>query len=105
MEEENMSAQLLDGKLMSDELRARIAERVAALKAKAAIDEIVMIEGLKAEEEDIAKAMAVVCRHNGITMEELKEQYDSALEQLITNSVLTGKVMRLIRDAAVVTEV
>lgn len=27
-----MSAQLLDGKLMSDELRARIAERVAALK-------------------------------------------------------------------------
>ena len=29
-----MSAQLLDGKLMSDELRARIAERVAALKAK-----------------------------------------------------------------------
>ena len=29
-----MSAQLLDGKLMSDELRVRIAERVAALKAK-----------------------------------------------------------------------
>ena len=81
------------------------ATAVAALKAKATIDEIVMIEGLKAEEEDIAKAMAVVCRHNNITMEELKEQYDSALEQLIINSVLTGKVMRLIRDAAVVTEV
>ena len=29
-----MSAQLLDGKLMSDELRVRIAERVAALKEK-----------------------------------------------------------------------
>ena len=29
-----MSAQLLDGKVMSEELRARIAERVAALKAK-----------------------------------------------------------------------
>ncbi len=29
-----MSAQLLDGKLMSDELRIRIAERVAALKEK-----------------------------------------------------------------------
>ena len=81
------------------------ATAVAALKAKATIDEIVMIEGLKAEEEDIAKAMAVVCRHNNITMDELKEQYDSALEQLIINSVLTGKVMRLIRDAAVVTEV
>ena len=81
------------------------ATAVAALKAKAAIDEIAQLEGLTAEEEDIAKAMAVVCRHNGITMDELKEQYDSALEQLIINSVLTGKVMRLIRDAAVVTEV
>ena len=29
-----MSAQLLDGKVMSEELRARIAERVAALKEK-----------------------------------------------------------------------
>ena len=29
-----MSAQLLDGKVMSEELRARIAERVTALKAK-----------------------------------------------------------------------
>ena len=78
---------------------------IAALKAKAAIDEIVMIEGLQAEEEDIAKALAVICRHNNITMDELKEQYDSALEQMVINSVLTGKVMRLIRDAAVVTEV
>ena len=81
------------------------ATAIAALRAKAAIDEIVMIEGLKAEDEDIAKAMAVVCRHNNITLDELKEQYDSALEQLIINSVLTGKVMRLIRDAAIVTEV
>ncbi len=81
------------------------ATAIAALKAKAAIDEIVMIEGLKAEDEDIAKAMAVVCRHNNITMDELKEQYDSALEQPIINSVLTGKVMRLIRDAATITEV
>ncbi len=78
---------------------------VAALKAKATIDEIAQIENLTASEEDIAKAMAVVCRHNNITMDELKEQYDSSLEQLIINSVLTGKVMRLIRDAAVVTEV
>ena len=81
------------------------ATALAALKAKAAIDEIVMIEGLKAEEEDIAKALAVICRHNNITMDELKEQYDSALEQMVINSVLTGKVMRLIRDAAIVTEV
>jgi len=75
----------------------------AAIKSRAAIDEIVQTEGLEADEEDIAKALAVICRHNGITMDELKEQYDAGLEQLVINSVLTGKVMRLIRDAAEVT--
>ena len=77
----------------------------AALKSRAAIDEIVMLENLQADEEDISKALAVICRHNNITMEQLKEQYDAALEQAVINSVLAGKVMRLIRDAADVTVV
>jgi len=76
----------------------------AALRSRAAIDEIVMIEGLQASEEEIANALAVICRHNNITMDELKAQYDAALEQMVINSVLTGKVMRLIRDAAIITE-
>ena len=76
---------------------------LAAVKSRAAIDEIVQLEGMEADEEDIAKALAVICRHNGITMDELKEQYDAGLEQLVINSVLTGKVMRLIRDAAEIT--
>lgn len=76
----------------------------AAVRCRAAIDEIVQIEGLTADEEDISKALAVICRHNNITMDELKEQYDAALEQAVINSVLTGKVMRLIRDAAIVEE-
>ena len=77
----------------------------AALRSRAAIDEIVMIEGLQADEEEIANALAIICRHNNITMDELKEQYDAVLEQAVINSVLTGKVMRLIRDAAEITEV
>ncbi len=76
----------------------------AALRSRAAIDEIVMIEGLEASEEEIGNALAVIARHNNITMDELKEQYDAALEQMVINSVLTGKVMRLIRDAATITE-
>ncbi len=74
------------------------------LRCRAAIDEIVLAEGLKAEQEEIANALAVICRHNDITMDELKAQYDAALEQAVINSVLTGKVMRLIRDAAVIGE-
>ena len=76
----------------------------AALRCRAAIDEIVMIEGLEATEEEIGNALAMVCRHNNITMEQLKAQYDAALEQMVINSVLTGKAMRLIRDTAVITE-
>jgi trigger factor len=76
----------------------------AALRSRAAIDEIVMIEGLEATEEEIGDALAIICRHNNITMDQLKEQYDAALEQMVINSVLTGKVMRLIREAAVITE-
>ena len=73
-----------------------------AIRSRAAIDEIVQIEGLTADEEDIGKALAIIARHNHITVDQLKEQYDAALEQAVINSVLTGKVMQLIREAAIV---
>lgn len=76
----------------------------AAIRNRAAIDEIVQLEGLEATEEEIGQALAVICRHNNITMDQLKAQYDAAFEQAVINSVLTGKVMRLVRDAAVVEE-
>ncbi len=76
----------------------------AAIRYRAAIDEIVMLEGLTAEQEEITQTLVAICRQNNITMEDLKQQYDAALEQAVINSVLTGKVMRLIRDAAVVEE-
>ncbi len=74
-----------------------------AIRSRAAIDEIVMIEGLTAEEADIEQALQIICRHNNITLEQLKEQYDAGLQQAVINSVLTGKVMRLIRDSAEIT--
>lgn len=77
---------------------------IATIKARAAVDEIVQIEGLEATEEEIGQALAVICRQNGLTMEQLKENYDAQLEQAVINSVLTSKAMRLIRDAAVVEE-
>ena len=76
----------------------------AALRCRAAIDEIVLAEGLEPDQESITQTLVAICRQNNITMEQLKEQYDAALEQAVVNSVLTGKVMRLIRDAAVVEE-
>lgn len=75
-----------------------------AIRCRAAIDEVVQLEGLEATEEEIGNALAVIARHNNITLEQLKENYDAALEQMVINSVLTGKVMKLIRDNAVITE-
>ena len=77
----------------------------ATIRCRAAIDEIVMIEGLEADQESITQTLVAICRQNNITMEDLKAQYDAALEQAVQNSVLTGKVMSLIREAAIVEEV
>ena len=75
-----------------------------AIRCRAVIDEVVQIEGLEATEEEIGNALAVIARHNNVTIDDLKAQYDAAFEQAVVNSVLTGKVMKLIRDSAVITE-
>ena len=77
----------------------------AALKNMKAVDEIVALEKLEATKEELAQAVAVIARNNGITVEDLKDYYDAEFEKAVMRSVLTGKVMALIRDAADVTEV
>ena len=77
----------------------------AELRKDAAVRKIVELEGLEVSQEEIGEAVAVICRQNGITVEELKPHYDAEFEQAVIKSVLTGKVMGLIRDAADVTVV
>ena len=77
----------------------------AGLRMNAAVDRIIALENLTAEQEEIGQALAVICRQNKMTMEQLKEYYDAEFEQAVIHSVLTSKVMRLIRDAADVTVV
>ena len=77
----------------------------AALRSRAAIEKIVELENLTAEQEEIGEAVAVICRQNNMTVEQLKPYYNAEFEQAVIHSVLTGKVMRLIRDAADVTVV
>ena len=77
----------------------------AAIRSQAAIDKIVELENLTAEQDEIGEALALICRQNDMTLEQLKPYYDAEFEQAVINSVLTSKVMRLIRDAAIVTVV
>ena len=85
----------------SDALRADARPTAeAAIRSQAAIDKIVELEGLTADEKEIGDALAIICRQNDMTLEQIKPYYDAEFEKAVINSVLTSKVMRLIRDAA-----
>lgn len=78
---------------------------IASIKAQAVIDRVVILEGLVAEEAEIDKAIEGVCRQNGMTREQLQPYMGAEFEAAIQRSVLTGKVMAIIRDCADVTVV
>ena len=74
-----------------------------SVRIQAAIEQIVVLENLEADQEEIGQAVAVICRQNNMTLEQLKPYYDAEFEAAVIRSVLTSKVMRLIRDAAEIT--
>ena len=77
----------------------------AEVRKDAAVREIVKLENLEASKEEIGEAVALICRQNGMTVEQLKPYYDAQFEEAVIKSVLTGKVMRLIAEAAEITVV
>ena len=76
----------------------------AALRRDAAVEEIVRLEKLEATEQEIGEAIAVICRQNNITVEQFKPYYDAEFEAAVRKSVLTTKVMQLIRSTAILAE-
>ena len=76
----------------------------AALRARATVDEIIRLENLDATEQEMGDAIALICRQNGITVEQLKPHYDGEFEAAVRRSVLTSKVMQLIRSTANIVE-
>lgn len=78
-------------------------EALATLKLQAAVDEVVRLENLEATRIEIDDAFEMVCRQNQITMEQLQQHFTPELEKAVIQSVLTGKVMSLIRENANIT--
>ena len=104
---QGLSIEMYCSFLGTDEQKLREEARAAAeamLRSQATIDRIVMLEGLEADSQDIAEALAVICRQNDMTMEQLKPYYDAEFEKAVVRSVLSTKATKLIRDAAVITE-
>ena len=79
------------------------ANAIASVRVQAAIEQIVELENLEASEEEIGQAVALIARQNNMTVEQLKPYYDAAFKAAVIRSVLTSKVMKLIRDAAEIT--
>ena len=76
----------------------------APVRIQAAIEQVVYLESLEATKEEIGEAVAVIARQNNMTLEQLKPYYDAEFEAAVVRSVLTSKVMKLIRDSAEITE-
>ena len=76
-----------------------------SVKLQAAIETIAEIENLEATKEEIAEAVVVIARQNNMTVEQLKPFYDAEFEAAVVRSVLTGKVMNLVREAAEIEKV
>ena len=77
---------------------------VNSVKVQAAIEQIVELENLEATKEEIGEAVALIARQNNMTVEQLKPYYDAAFEAAVIRSVLTSKVLKLVRDAAEIIE-
>jgi len=74
-----------------------------ALRNHRAVLKIAEMENLEPTSEEISQTLAMICRQNNLTMDQLKEVYDAEFEVAVMKSILTTKVMRLIRDAADIT--
>ena len=81
------------------------ANAVTSVKLQAAIEQIVYLENMEATDEEIGEAIAVIARQNKMTVEQLKPFCDAEFQAAVVRSVLTSKVLKLIRDSAEITEV
>ena len=106
--QQGLSLEMYCSFMQTDEKTLREDSRqsaISALRSKAAIDKIVELEGLVAEESEIAQAVEIICRRNNMTLEQLEPYRDEEFNKVVSHSVLTGKVLHLIRENAVLTEV
>ena len=80
------------------------ANAIQSVRIQAAIELIASLENMEATKEEIGQAVAVIAHQNNMTLEELKPYYDAAFEAAVVRSVLTSKVMKLIRDSAEISQ-
>ncbi len=73
---------------------------IVAVKIQATIEQIAYIENMEATEEEIAELISAIARQNNMTIEQLQSNIGADFGVAVVRSVLTNKVMKLIRDNA-----
>ena len=81
------------------------ATALSTLRTKAAMEQIVDLEGIQASKEEVDEALVIIARQNNMTVEQLKPYVDFQFELEVVRSVLMAKAMKLVREHAEVTEV
>ena len=76
-----------------------------AVRIQATIEQIVYIENMEATEEEINEMTAAIARQNNMTMEQMQPHIDGEFSAAVIRSVLTNKVMKLVRDTAEIEEI
>jgi trigger factor len=77
------------------------AEAETNVRIQAAIGRIIELEQLTATDAEKGEAIAIIARQNHMTVEQLKAYASPEFDAAVERSVLTSKVMGLIRAAAV----
>ena len=88
---------------VAQEVKDMHGNAVMSLKMQEATARIAQLEHLEVTQEERDTAVTVICRQNHMGLEDLKPYMDEEFYAAVDRSVMMGKVMRLIRDAAEVT--
>ena len=76
------------------------ATALSTLRTKAAMEQIVDLEGIQASKEEVDEALVIIARQNNMTVEQLKPYVDFQFELEVVRSVLMAKAMKLVREHA-----
>ena len=76
-----------------------------AVKIQTTIEQIAYTEKLEATDEDINQMVETIARQNNMTVEQMQMHINADFSTAVVRSVLTNKVMKLIRDSAEIEEI
>ncbi len=92
------------GKTIADLREEQRGDARENLRIRTAIEKIVALENITVSEDEMAGAVAEVAQQNGLTAEEMQAYVSEEFLDAVKRSVELKKVMKLVRESAVLTE-